>query len=160
MGKKYNTKGIKLDYTYSVEQIAELYGVDVQTVRRWIRDEGLQRIEGMRPHGVHSSELRRFIDKRNGKRKQPCKLNEMFCLKCQRPKRPKAGSAMQIKLPNSSVRIKALCSACNSKINRSVSDIEWTKKHPLAIYLADAPLDPNRADTQHPKCSPQMELKV
>ena len=160
MSKKYNTKRIKADYTYSVYQIAELYSVDVQTVRRWIRDEGLQRIEGMRPHGVHSSELRRFIEKRNGKRKKPCKPYQIFCMKCQEQKQPQNGSAIAEHLPNGSIRINAKCNTCNTKMFRTVKGAEWSENHPLASFLAGAKLDPNRADTQPRECSLQYEMKL
>ena len=160
MSKKYSTKRIKADYTYSIDQIAELYAVDVQTIRRWIRDEGLQRIEKMRPHGVHSSELRRFIDKRNNKNKKSLKLNELYCFKCQQPKQPAPNSAIEVRLPNNCVLIKALCSTCNSKTNRTVKGIEWTAKHPLAAFLTEVKLDPSRASIQPRECSLQYEMKL
>ncbi len=41
---RYNTRLVKDDYSYSVEQIADTWNVDIATVRRWIRLEKLERI--------------------------------------------------------------------------------------------------------------------
>jgi len=92
MAKKkrtYSTRFIKDNYPYTVEQIADLFGIDVATVRRWINEEGLVRIPKTRPFLIHSSALRKFLTKKKAKRKQSCKAHEAYCCKCKAPRTPK-----------------------------------------------------------------------
>lgn len=53
---------IKENYSYTVQEIADLFEIIIATVRRWGRIEGLKRIPKVRPHLVHSSDLRCFLD--------------------------------------------------------------------------------------------------
>lgn len=138
MGKQYNTRLIKDDYSYTVEQIADLYGVGIATIRYWIRKEGLKRIPKARPHLVHSSDLRPFLDAKNKKHKHECQKHEVFCFRCQLPRTPKMQTGEAETLANTSVRFKARCSTCGGKMNRNIKDAEWDGNHPLAIFLCDA----------------------
>ena len=156
MKKKKRTYSLRLirdNYTYTVEQIADLYGVDVHTVRRWIREDGLKRIPKMRPYLIHSSDLRKFLDKKQKARKQPCKNNEAYCLKCRLPRKPKVNSATITKMPNKSVRMQAKCHHCNTRINRTIKAPDWSLSHPLSAYLKDAPKQHNRDDDSHRECN-------
>lgn len=160
MASTYSTRHIKADYAYSVEQISDLYGVAIHTVRRWITKEGLVRIAGMRPHAVHSSELRRFIEKRRQTRRKPCKANELFCMKCQHPREPLCGSATIKTLPNGTVKVQARCEVCKTKMNKAIKAAEWSEKHPLAHYLAAAQTRHNSAHVPPRECSLQMEMPL
>lgn len=151
--RTYPLKLIRSNYTYTVEQIADLYGVDVHTVRRWIREDGLKRIPKMRPYLIHSSDLKRFLHTKQKARKHPCKANEVFCLKCRLPRTPKNSTATILELPNKSVRFKARCSVCNSKINRVVKAAHWSISHPLSAYLEDAPKQHNGVNDSPLECN-------
>jgi len=136
--RTYNTRLIKENYSYYVEQLADLLGNDVATVQRWIREEGLKRIPNTRPHIIHSSEVKAFLDKKKAKRKKPCADHEAFCFRCQLPRTPKVDSATITQLPNGSIRFNAICSECGGKMCRNIKGAEWTQNHPLAKYLSDA----------------------
>lgn len=140
MAKKrtYNTRLIKDDYSYYVEEVADLFGVDVATVRRWMREEGLERIPNTRPHLIHSSALKAFMESKQTKNKKPCAPNEAFCFRCQTPSLPQENSASAITLANSSVRVTAQCNVCGGTMHRAVRGMDWNEKHPLAAYLRDA----------------------
>ena len=159
MGKKYNTHLIKADYSYYVEQVAELFDIDIATVRRWIRDEGLKRAPNNRPHTIHSSELKTFLDKQQAKRKKPGAGNEVFCFRCQWPRTPQANSATILPLPNSRIRFMAICSTCCCKMNRNIRGAEWGQNHPLAIYLSDATGEHSGVQPTHRECPLQQEEK-
>ncbi|MHA1540417.1 MAG: helix-turn-helix domain-containing protein [Alphaproteobacteria bacterium] len=152
---KCSTRFIRKNYTYTVDQIADLFGIEASTVKRWIREDGLVRIPKVRPYLVHSTDLRAFIDKKNKEKKKPCKENEIFCMKCQRPRIPLLGSGSTKKQPNKSLLFKAKCSVCNSKMNRPVSIKKWSKTHPLAQYLKEAPKQHNREYPTPRKCNIQ-----
>ena len=136
--RTYSLGLIRSDYSYTVEQIADIFSIDIDTVRRWLRKEGLNRIPKTRPYLVHSTELKTFLEKRQNKRKRPCAPNEMFCCSCQKSHPPKNGSVIAKELPNKSMRITGICPTRNTKMNRAVKAKDWSKKHPLAKYLHDA----------------------
>lgn len=157
MGRKYNTRLIKNDYSYYVEQIADLLGIDVATVRRWMREEGLRRIPKTRPHIIHSTELKAFLNKQQAKRKKPCASHEVFCFSCQWPRTPKVGSATVTPLPNTCISFKAICSECGGKMNRSIRGVEWTQNHPLAAFLSDTAGEHIGVQSTHRECTLQLE---
>jgi len=157
MARKYNTRLIRDDYSYYVEQVADLLGVDVATVLRWIKEEGLVRIPKTRPYMIHSSELKAFLEKKNAKRKRPRASHEVFCFRCQWPRTPKMGSATIMQLPNSSLRFKAICSECGCVMNHNIKSVEWAQNHPLATYLSDATSEHKGVKPMHRECSFQKE---
>jgi hypothetical protein len=154
MAKKrtYNVRLVKENYTYTIEQIADLFGKDVATVRRWIKDEGLERIPKTRPFLVHSSALRSFLLKKKAKRKNPCQLHELCCFKCQAPRTPKKDTGKIKKQPNGSLLFQAKCAACKGKINKAIKGKDWSEKHPLAAYLHDVTEQHNGKHSSHRKC--------
>ena len=66
--EKYPLHIIRWNYTYSIVEMANLYTITPTTVFRWIRGEGLKRIEVSKRYFVHSSELREFLEKNNKKK--------------------------------------------------------------------------------------------
>ena len=159
MSKKKRTYPLRLireNYTYSLDQIADMYGVDLATVRRWIRFEGLERLPKTRPYLVHSTALRRFLEKRQKSRKQKCGDQEAYCLKCRCPRTPLSGTGRADQQPNGCIRFHAACATCGRKINRVIKGAEWSENHPLAAYLHDATSQHNGAQSLHPECQFQQ----
>ena len=151
----YNIRLLKEDYSYYVEQIADLFTVEVATVRRWIQKEGLRRIPHTRPHIIHSSELKTFLEKKRAKRKRPCAAGEVFCLPCQSPRLPATGSGSITICANGSYRFRAICSQCRRVIYRNIRAVEWTLNHPLAGFLSEAMDEHKGVYSMHPECSLQ-----
>ena len=85
--RRFNPRLAKIHRSYTIEEVARLFGVHKQTVRNWI-DGGLPTFASTRPILIHGSELREFHDARRKNRKQKCRAGELFCLKCRAPKRP------------------------------------------------------------------------
>lgn len=156
MSRKYNTRLIREDYSYYVEQVADLLGVDIATVRRWMREDGLQRIPNTRPHMIHSSQLKAFLEKHKAARKKPCAANEIFCFRCQLPRIPRLGSATVTILPNKSIRLNAACAECGGKMCKSVKRAEWGQNHPLTGFLSDATGEHKGVPSMHRECSLQQ----
>lgn len=155
--RRHSTRLIKDNYSYHVEQIADLFRVEVSTIRRWVREEGLERIPNTRPHLIHSSKLKAFIQKQQAKRKKPCAENEAFCLRCQSPRIPLTGSGVAVPLPNGCIRFKAKCGECRGKINQNIKAAHWHKNHPLAVFLTDATREHKGVQSTHRECSLHME---
>ncbi|MBK6896403.1 MAG: helix-turn-helix domain-containing protein [Alphaproteobacteria bacterium] len=153
--RTYNVRLVKENYTYTVEQIADLFGIDVATVRRWIKDEGLERIPKTRPFLIHSSALKSFLTKKKAKRKKPTLPDEVYCCKCRVSRTPKKGSAKIKSQPNGALFFQAKCAGCKGKINKAIKLEDWSEKHPLAAYLHDAMKQHNGKHSSHRKCQLQ-----
>lgn len=128
---KYPLNKVRRNYTYTVEQIADIFGISRHTVFRWIKDENLQRVGKTKKFLVHGSQLYRFLNHKRRKKKKPCKAGEMFCFKCQGPRKPKTESIEIQKIPNKTVRVFGKCAVCNTRMNIVVGVKNWAKKHPF-----------------------------
>lgn len=155
MSKRYNKSLIKDNYTYNLEQIADLLRVDVVTIRRWISKEGLKRIPKVRPYLVHSSELKTFLNGRQEKRTFRCADNEVPCMSCRAAREPATGSGEIILQPNGCVRLRALCGICGAICYRAIKVQDWSEKHPLAQYIHEEGKQHKGAQPTHRICSIQ-----
>ncbi len=150
--RTYPLRLIRENYTYSLEQIADMYGIDLVTVRRWIRFEGLERLPKSRPALIHSAALKKFLEKRQKSRRQECGTHEAYCFKCHSPRTPKPGTGTAHQQPNGCIRFEAKCATCGCKINRAIRGADWSESHPLVAYLHDATKQYNRAQPLHREC--------
>ena len=115
--RTYNTRLIRRDYCYRVDEVAELYGLHRQAVRRWLRD-GLRRIDDQRPILIHGGDLIAFLDARQSKRKQACAPGEIYCCRCKSPRRPHQ-NLVSIEIQNDThLMLSAKCDKCGTGMNQ------------------------------------------
>jgi len=118
--RTYNTRLIKRDYSYFVGEIAELFDVHPNAIRRWIK-AGLTTLDERRPILIHGGDLIAFLDARQVKRKQKCAANELYCLRCRRPRRPRLGR-VELEIRNErQLNLSGVCEVCGSRIYRADS---------------------------------------
>src|SRR5271155_4230469 len=86
--KTFNTRIIRAKQTYSTDEIATLLGVHPSTIHAWHK-EGLSPIDAHKQLLFWGQDLKDFINQRQKSRKHPCKPNELFCFKCQKPNPPR-----------------------------------------------------------------------
>lgn len=132
MGKRrciYHTSRIKKTLSYTVEEVARLFGVTARTVWRWI-DEGLRTIDNRNPRLIYGAELELFLRNFQKKRKKTCLPDELYCCRCHSPRRAKANEVILVKLNDKIGRISGLCSKCECRMSKivSVTKIEEIKK--------------------------------
>ncbi len=153
----YNLSRIRKNYTYAVYEIAKLYDISPDTVFRWISREGLKRIPGTKKYFVHSSDLRRFLEQKNARNKQPCAQGEIYCCKCRKPRNPKSDSLKARRMPNSSIKIFGRCDICNTDLHTYVSGKKWSESHPFHPDR-NAPIEPPSGEQGTPrKCQTWKE---
>jgi len=118
--RNHNLRLIKLNYSYSIDEIAELLGVHKQTVYEW-KKRGLKTIDDTYPALVHGGDLIEFLSKEKSNRKVKCKDNEMYCFKC-RAAREVSGNKIDIIHRNSQILdMTGRCAICDTKMCRSSS---------------------------------------
>lgn len=123
--RSYNTRLIKCDYAYFISELADLFRLHPNAVRRWIK-KGLCTVDNRRPVLVHGGDAIGFLDARQAQRKQRCAADEFYCCRCRRPQRA-LFNRVEIRIRNEAkVNLSAVCHACGARMNRvgSVARIE------------------------------------
>ncbi len=115
-----NHRLVKIHRNYTVEDIANLFGIHKNTVRNWVKD-GLATIDEKRPMLILGLELEAFIKERRAKNKQSCKPGQLYCVRCRVPKFPAEDMADYEPVTEKFGNLIAICPECDSIINRRVS---------------------------------------
>lgn len=115
-----NHRLVKIHRNYTVEDIANLFSIHKNTVRRWIKD-GLATIDDKRPMLILGHVLVAFLKTRRAKNKQPCKPGELYCVRCRSPKSPAGDMAEYSPITEKFGNLIAICPDCDALMNRRVS---------------------------------------
>lgn len=112
-----NHKLVKIHRSYTVEETARLFRIHKNTVREWIK-VGLATTDKKRPALILGRDLALFLQARRAKNKQPCKLGEIYCVRCRAPKFP-AGGIVEYQ-PNTETlgSLVGICPDCEGMIFR------------------------------------------
>lgn len=82
-----NPRRVKIHRSYSVNEVAKLYGCHRNTVRNW-QKQGLKAVDGKRPLVFEGLSLAAFLEARRDARRRRLKPGEIYCLPCREPKEP------------------------------------------------------------------------
>jgi len=121
MAKKHpNYRLVKIHRTYSVEEVAFLFGIHKNTVRNWLK-EGLPKCDNRRPTLILGCDLSEFLQAKRKKNKRPCKPGEIYCVRCRAPQHP-AGSMAEFQPVNGCLgNLIGICPVCESLMYRKVN---------------------------------------
>ena len=121
MGQRQaNYRRVKIHRSYTVEEIARLFGIHKNTVRAWVKD-GLPTCDQKRPTLILGRHLVAFLQDRRARRKRPCRLGEMYCLRCRAPRTPAANMVEYKPVTDKIGNLTAICPDCVSLMNQRVS---------------------------------------
>ena len=118
-----NHRLVKIHRSYTVEEIARLFGIHKNTVRHWLK-EGLAAIDDKHPTLVLGHVLVAFLQARRAKNKQTCKPGELYCVRCRAPRSPAGDMAEYSPITEKFGNLVAICPDCNSLMNRHVSLVQ------------------------------------
>lgn len=118
--RNYNHRLVKIHRTYSVEEMATLFGTHRNTVRQWLV-QGLTTIDRRRPLLVKGDVLVDFLRKRRAKNKRPCGPGQIYCLRCREPKTPAGHTVMYQALTGDRGNLVGICPDCGARLYRRVS---------------------------------------
>ena len=115
--RTYNTRLIRLNYSYEVGEITELFGIHPNSVGLWLK-QGLRSIEGPRPILIHGTDLTDFLANRQTGRKRTCQPTEFYCCRCRRPRAPWENLVDIVIQDERRLLLKAVCFKCGGALNR------------------------------------------
>jgi hypothetical protein len=118
--QKANYRRVKIHRCYTVEEAAQLLEIHKNTVRAWIKD-GLQTCDQKRPTLIRGCDLALFLKNRKASRKRPCRLGELYCLRCRAPKIPVPGLNECQLITEKIGNLSAICPDCTSLMYQRVS---------------------------------------
>ena len=115
-----NPRLAKVHRSYSVDEVARLFGSHRNTVRAWIR-AGLPTIDGSRPILIAGRDLGSFLRARRQRNARPCGVGELYCCRCRIPQKPAENRAAYEPMNATTGNLVGICSTCSARMNRRVS---------------------------------------
>ena len=121
MGKRLpNPRLAKIHRSYTVDEIASLYGIHKNTVRDWVK-RGLPTSDDRRPTLILGKDLAAFLQSKRSANKNPCRPGEIYCVRCRAPQAPAGGMAEYQALTLTSGNLAGICPCCDSMMYRRVA---------------------------------------
>jgi hypothetical protein len=110
----------KIHRSYTVEEVAALFGVHKNTVREWVK-RGLPVSDDKRPMLILGRALFEFLQTRRAKNKRPCQPDEIYCLRCRVPRHPAGDMAEYQPVTTTTGNLIGICPTCETMMYRRVS---------------------------------------
>jgi hypothetical protein len=108
---------VKLNLSYSVDELARCLDVHKNTVRHW-QAKGLEPIDKSRPVLFHGPTVRTFLTSRNSGRKQPCPPGTLYCFRCRLPRAPARNIVDFVAMRPGNGNLRAPCQCCETIMHR------------------------------------------
>jgi hypothetical protein len=118
--RRPNYRQVKIHRSYSVEEIACLFGIHKNTVRAWVKT-GLATSDTRRPTLILGRDLAAYLKARRTKNKRPCQPGEVYCVRCRAPKRPAGDMAEYQPITEKFGNLIGICPDCDSMVYRRAS---------------------------------------
>ncbi len=116
----YNPNKVKINRSYSYEELAVVYGVHKNTVATWVNN-GLPCLKDMRPYLILGVDAKQYLQMRRQAKKQKCNSNEFFCMRCKKPTRTAENFVEYVPLTATKGRLSGFCLACEDVVNKFIA---------------------------------------
>ena len=123
--RNHNHRLVKIHRSYTVDEMADLFGIHRNTVRDWLR-KGLGTIDRRRPLLVRGPDLISFLKVRRAMNKRPCRPGEIYCVRCRQPRRPAGDKVCYQPLTPTGGNLVGVCPDCGIRMFRRVNRAKLT----------------------------------
>ena len=115
-----NYRRVKINRSYTIEEVARLFGIHKNTVRAWNKG-GLPTCDRKRPALILGRQLATFLQERRANGKRPCRLGELYCFRCRGPRTPPIGMVEYRPITENLGNLTAICPDCTSSMNQRIN---------------------------------------
>lgn len=115
----YNPNLVKINRNYTFEELAAVFGVHKNTVSAWVKN-GLPCLKERRPFLILGGDAKLYLQGQRAGKKQRCKPNELFCMRCKTPTRPAESFVEYLPLSATKGRLTGFCERCECVMNKFV----------------------------------------
>ncbi|OOY57532.1 helix-turn-helix domain-containing protein [Solemya velum gill symbiont] len=116
----YNPNLVKINRNYTFEELAMVFGVHKNTVSSWVKN-GLPCLKERRPFLILGTEARAYLQQQRTVKKQKCKPDEFFCMRCKAPTKPAENYVEYMPLSATKGRLTGFCGRCECVVNKFIS---------------------------------------
>ncbi len=116
----YNQNLVKINRSYTFEELAAVFAVHKNTVSAWVKN-GLPCLKERRPFLILGGDARLYLREQRERKKQKCKPDEMYCMRCKKPTKPAENFVAYLPLSASKGRLTGFCGRCECVVNKFVS---------------------------------------
>lgn len=116
--RRPNHRLAKIHRSYTVFEVARLFGVHRNTVFCWIKD-GLQVCDDARPILILGRHLFDFLQARRNKHRHRCEPGQIYCVRCRLP--PAGKMADLLPRTAKTADLQGICPNCEAMIYRRIS---------------------------------------
>jgi len=113
----YNPNLVKTNRNFTFEELAEVFGVHKNTVSAWVKN-GLPCLKERRPFLILGADAKSYLQGLRVSKKQRCKPNELFCVRCKAPTRPAENHVKYVPHSATKGRLTGLCGRCECVVNK------------------------------------------
>ncbi|MCB1613963.1 MAG: helix-turn-helix domain-containing protein [Xanthomonadales bacterium] len=118
--RRRNYRLAKIHRSYTIAEIAQLFGVHRNTVRGWLK-EGLLTCDDRRPTLILGRHLHDFLKAKRQKHRHACGPGQIYCVRCRLPVEPAGAMADLVPRGQATGDLQGICPHCDSMIYRRVS---------------------------------------
>ena len=116
----YNPNLVKVNRNYTFEELAAVFGIHKNTVSSWVKN-GLFCLKEKRPFLIIGDDARTYLQKQRKSKKQSCKPDELFCMRCKKPTKPAKNFVEYLPISSTKGRLMGVCSRCECVVNKFAS---------------------------------------
>jgi hypothetical protein len=118
--RRPNYRLAKIHRSYTVEEIARLFGAHKNTVCAWVK-AGLPTCDNKRPMLILGRDLAAYLKACRMRNKRPCQPGEIYCVRCRAPKQPAGEIAEYQPITETLGNLEGICPDCQGMIYRRAS---------------------------------------
>jgi excisionase family DNA binding protein len=119
--RRPNWRRVKSLRCYTIDEAARALGVHRNSIRHWIKKDGLRAFTDQRPYLIQGGDLATFLQERRAASRRKCGPGQFYCLKCRRPQKSAEGMVDYKPMTASRGALVGICPGCGTLMRRFIT---------------------------------------